>query len=117
MDKEQVKKIIDNPPEYDESKEDTLRLWFKDFYSKRMCWVTVCVYVQYIVYSALGLFSAIQFFRTDQIQYQMMYAVIFLCCSNWIGFASVFGWVMMQRPRISRLEFRIAELIETIKEK
>ena len=117
MNKEQIKKIIDSPPEYDESKEDTLRLWFKDAYSKRMCWVMVCVYIQYIVCSVLGLFSAIQFFRTDQIQYQTMYAVIFLCCSNWIGFASVFGWVMMQRPRISRLEFRIAELIETIKEK
>ena len=117
MDKEQIKKIINTQPQYNETKEDTMRSWLRDAYSKRMCWVMVCVYVQYIVYSALGLFSAIQFFRTDQIQYQMMYAVIFLFCSNWIGFVSVFGWVMMQRPRISRLEFRIAELIETIKEK
>jgi hypothetical protein len=38
-----------------------------------------------------------------------------------MGFESVFAWVMMQRPRISRerkrLEVCIAELIETIKDR
>jgi hypothetical protein len=38
-----------------------------------------------------------------------------------MGSESVFAWVMMQRPRISRerkrLELCIAELIETIKDK
>lgn len=119
MNEEDIKKIIDDT--YDESREDTLRTWFKDAYSKRLWWVMAGVYLQYIVCSAIGLFSAVQFFRTDQIQYQIMYAVIFLCCSNWIGFISVFGWVMLQRPRISReikrLEIRIAQLSEVVKNK
>ena len=121
MDKEQIKKIIDNPPEYDESKEDTMRSWFKDAYSKKMRWVVTCAYVQYIIISALIVFSTIKFFGTDKSQYHVMYAVIFLFCSHWIGFISVFCWVMLQRPRnkreINRLELHIAELIETIKNK
>jgi hypothetical protein len=35
MGEEQIKKIIDSPPEYDESKEVTMRSWLGDFYSKK----------------------------------------------------------------------------------
>jgi hypothetical protein len=121
MDKEQIKKIIDSPQEYDEAKEDTMRSWFKDAYSKRMRWVIICVYIQYIILSALIVFSAIKFFSNDQIRYQVMHAAIVVCCSHCICFIRVFAWVMLQRPRnkreISRLEFRIAELIDTIKDR
>ena len=121
MDKEQIKNMIDNPPEYDESKEDTMRSWFKDAYSKKMRWVITCVYVQYIILSALIVFSVIKFLSIDQARYQIMYAAIVVCCSHWLGFISVFAWVMLQRPRnrreMNRLELRIAELVETIKER
>ena len=121
MDKKQIKKIIDSPQEYDEAKEDTMRSWFKDAYSKRMRWIIICVYIQYIILSAFIIFSAIKFFSNDQIRYQVMHAAIVVCCSHWLGFISVFAWVMLQRPHnkreINRLELRIAELIETIKDK
>ncbi len=121
MDKEQIKKIIDNPPEYDESKENTLCVWLRDGHSKRMLWVAICVYSQYAILSALLIFSAIKFFIADQAGGQIMYAAIFICCSLWMGFISVFGWVMMQRPSISReikrLELRIAELNEIVENK
>ena len=121
MDKEQIKKIIDSPPEYDESKEDTLRQWFIGGYSKKMRWITFVVCAFYLILTIPMVFCAIQFFRADQVKDQIMYAVIFLFCSHWMGFESVFAWVMMQSPRHSRerkrLELCIAELIETIKEK
>jgi hypothetical protein len=121
MDKEQIKKIIDNPPEYDESKEITMSSYIRDFYSRRMRWVTICVYIQYVICLALIIFSAIKFFMTDQTRYQIMHAAIVVIFSHWIGFVSVFGWVMVQRPsinrKINRLELRIAELIKTIKDK
>ncbi len=121
MDKEQIKKIIDSPPEYDESKEVTMRSWLGDFYSKKMRLVMINVFVCYLICTVLIIFSAIKFFRTEQVQYQIMHAVIVVCSSQWLGFISVFAWVMMQRPSISRkinrLELCIAELIETIKEK
>ncbi len=121
MDKEQIKKIIDSPPEYDESKEVTMRSYFRDFYSRRMRWVTICVYTQYAILSALIIFSAVKFFKADQTGAQILYAAIVICCSHWMGFISVFAWVMVQRPSISRkinkLELRIVELIEIIKDK
>jgi hypothetical protein len=121
MDKEQMKKIIDSPPEYDESKEVTMRSWLGDFYSKKMRLVMLNVFVCYLICTVLIIFSAVKFFRTEQVQYQIMHAVIVVCGNLWLGFVSVFAWVMMQRPSISRkinrLELCIAELIETIKEK
>ena len=121
MDKEQIKKIIDSPPEYDESKEVTMRSWLRDCWSKRMRLVLIYVNVGYLILLAVGIFCAIKFFRTGQTSYQIMYSAIFVCCSQWLGFMSVFGWVMMQRPSISReikrLELRIAELDETVKNK
>lgn len=121
MDKQQINTIIESPPDYDESKEDTMRQWFIDGHSKKMRWIVFCVYASYIILLIPMVFSAIQFFRIDQVRGQIMYAVIFLFCSHWMGFESVFAWVMMQRPRQSRerrkLELCIAELIETIKEK
>ena len=119
MDEEQIRKIIEDT--YDDSKEDTLRAWIRDGYSKEMRWVAINIYAGYLILSAPGIFSAIKFFRTDEPQYQIMYATIFVCCNLWIGLLSVFGWVMIQRPRINReikrLEIRIAELNETVKNK
>ena len=119
MKDEQIKRIIKDT--YDESKEDTLRSWIRDFYSKKMLWVAVSVYVQYLIFSALAIFSGIKFFRTGQARYQIMYAAIFVCCNLWIGFVSVFAWGMTQRHsvkrEIKRLELRIAELNETVKDK
>jgi len=118
MDKEQIKKIIDNPPEYDESKEVTMRSYLRDFYSRRMLWVVLNVFICYFVCLVPMIFCAIKFFQTNQTRYQIMHAAIIVCCSHWMGFVSVFAWVMVQRPSISRkikrLELRIAELTEKI---
>jgi hypothetical protein len=118
MDREQLKKIIDSPEAYDETKEETVYAWFRDCYGKRMRWVMVCVYIQYAILVVPIVYSAIAFFRTDQVRSQILHATIFLFCNLWMGFVSVFAWVMMQRPSISReikrLELRIAELGEAI---
>lgn len=118
MNREELKKIIDSPESYDETRAETVYAWFRDCYSRRMRWVMVCVYVQYSILLVPLVYSAIAFFRTDQVRSQILYATIFLFCNLWIGFVSVFAWVMMQRPSISReikrLELRIAELTEAI---
>jgi hypothetical protein len=118
MDREQLKKIIDSPEAYDESKEETLYSWLRDFYGKRMRWVMINVLVGYVILVVPIIYSAIAFFRSDQARSQILYATIFLFCNLWMGFISVFGWVMMQRPSISReikrLELRVAELSESV---
>jgi len=118
MDREQLKKIIDSPEAYDESKEETLYAWFRDCYSKRMRWVVIGIYIGYLILVVPTVYSAVAFFRTDQAGSQILHATLFLFCNLWVGFVSVFGWVMMQRPSISReikrLELRIAELGEAV---
>lgn len=119
MNDEEIKKIIDDT--YDESKEDTYRAMLRDFFSKKMRWVMINLYVWSSIFFVLVVVSIIQFFRTDQTKYQIMYAAIFICCSLSIGFCKVITFVMLQRHsikrEIKRLELRIAELNQTVKNK
>jgi len=121
MNDEQVKKIIDSPPEYDESKEDTYCAMARDFFSKKMRWFTINFYAWSISFMAVAIISAILFFKTGDTQYQIMYAAIFICCSLSVGFCKAIAFVMITRHNIKReikrLELRIAELNETVKGK
>jgi hypothetical protein len=95
MDDEQIKKII-------EGKYDEPQIW---------AWA--------ILFVAGAVFSAIQFFKNVEIQSQIMYAVLFLSCCQFMGLMKIFAWQMIHRNglkrEIKRLELRIAELSETMK--
>jgi uncharacterized membrane protein YciS (DUF1049 family) len=74
-----------------------------------------------VPFFAGAIYCGIKFFKTDQSQFQLMYAAFFVCCIL-IGYLiKVFGWVMFTRNslkrEIKRLELRIAELDETVKNK
>lgn len=123
MNDEEIRKIINTPPEYDEAREDTLRSWLKNAWprnasARKMRWVILNVYIGYLICLVPMILSTVAFFRTDSVKYQILYAALFIFCSHWIGFVSVFGWVMLQRPRISReikrLELRIAQLTQSL---
>ena len=121
MEREELKRIIDSPENYDETKAETVYAWVRDWYSRSMRWVMICVYIEFSILLVPAVYSAIAFFRTDQVGSQVMHATIFLFCNLWMGFISVFAWVIGQRPNTSRefkrLELRIAELTETISNK
>jgi magnesium-transporting ATPase (P-type) len=121
MNEEDIKRIIDGTEEYDETKEDSYRSMMRDFFSKKMRWVMVNLYVWSFIFLALIIFSIIQFFRADQTKFQIMYAAIFICCSLSIGLCKIITFVMLQRHsikrEIKRLELRIAELSEITKSK
>ena len=113
MNEEQIKKILDDS--YDESKEDTYCSMAKDFFSKRMRWFTINFYAWSISFMAVCIISAILFFKTDDTQYQIMYAAIFICCSLSVGFCKTIAFVMIARHNIKReikrLELSIADQI------
>lgn len=119
MNEEEIKKIIEDI--YDDSKEDTYRSMLRDFFSKKMGWFTINLYVWSFIFLVPIIVSIIQFFRTDQTKYQIMYAAIFICCSLSIGFIKTVAFVMITRHNIKReikrLELRIAELNEAVKNK
>ncbi len=121
MDKEQMKKIIDSPPEYDESKEDTLLSMVGQLYSRKMLPSMFAHFVYSVPFFAGAVYCGVKFFKTDQIQFQVMYAAIFVCCVQGLIFSKVKYWQMLHKNNISReikrLELRIAELRETLNEK
>lgn len=121
MDDEQVRKIIDSPPEYDESKEDTLLSMVGQLYSRKM----LPSFIVHAAYSSpwiiLAVYCGFAFFKAQQVQFQVMYGIIFVCCIQFVIFSKVKYWQMLHKNNISReikrLELRIAELDETVKNK
>jgi uncharacterized membrane protein YjjB (DUF3815 family) len=114
MNDEQIRKIIDGPQEYEDSKEDTLCSMLSDFYSRKMLSTAILVWVWGIIFMAGAVYSAVKFFATDQTKDQIMYAAIFICLVQFVGLMKVFAWQMIARNsvkrEIKRLELRIAEL-------
>jgi hypothetical protein len=119
MNDEQIKKILDD--NYDDSKENTLRSMLKEFYNRKMTSVVIAVWVLAAACIAGAVYSGIQFFKTDQIQRQIMFAVIFIVCLDVVGQMKIFAWLMIYKNsikrEIKRLELRIAELTDIIKNK
>ena len=121
MNDEQIKKIIDSPEEYDESKEDTLLSMVGQLYSRKMFPSLIAHGAYSLVFIVLAVFCGIKFFNAEQVQFQMMYAAIFVCCVQFVVLRKVIYWQMLHKNNISReikrLELRIAELSQIIKEK
>lgn len=119
MNDEQIKKIIDGT--YDDSRENTLRSMLGEFYNRKMFSVVILVWIWAIIFIAGAVYSGIQFFNTDLPREQIVYAVVFICCFQGVGLIKVFAWQMIHKNSIKRevkrLELRIAELSETIKNK
>ena len=118
MDKEQIKKIIDSQPDYDESKEDTLLSMTGQLYSKQMLPSMLVHGIYSLPFIAGAIYCGFKFFRTDQSQLQLMLVGIFICCVQFAIFSKVKYWQMLHKNNISReikrLELRIAELNETV---
>ncbi len=119
MNEEQLKKIIEDT--YDDSKEDNLLSMVGQLYSRKMLSSLIAHGAYSSVFIALAVFCGIKFFKTQQIQFQVMYAAIFVCCIQFVVLRKVIYWQMLHKHNISReikrLELRIAELNQTVKSK
>ena len=121
MNQNELQKIMNGPDEYDQAREDGLMAMVGDFYTRKMLSMVILVWGMGIIFIGGAIFSGVKFFGTDEIRYQILYAVIFLTCVQWVGSLKVFAWQLIHRNSIKRelkrLEFRIAELDQTIKDK
>ncbi len=117
MNEEQIHKIIEDT--YDESRESLLWSMAGDFYNRRMLSMIIFIWAWALLFVAGAVYSAVLFFRNVETQSQIMYAVIFLACCQFLGLMKIFAWQMIHRNslkrEIKRLELRIAELNETVK--
>jgi len=119
MNEEEIKKMIEET--YNESKEDTLRSMIGHFYSRKMLSFAIMIWTYGLLFLAGMIFSGIMFFQTDQIQCQIMYAVIFLACTQFMCLIKTMAWQLINKNsikrEIKRLEVRIAQLNQTVQTK
>ncbi|MHC4123156.1 MAG: DUF6768 family protein [Planctomycetota bacterium] len=105
----------------DDSKENSLCTMFKDFYNMKMLSVIIFTWAWGIIIIALAIFSAVKFFKVDEIKDSIMYAVIFLTCMIWVSLMKIWAWQMIHRNnikrQIKRLETTVAELTQIVKSK
>ena len=106
---------------YDTSKEDTLLTMVGELYSRRMLPSLLVHGVYSLPFIVLAVYCGIKFFDTQQVQFQLMHAAIFICCVHVIFLRKAIYWQMLQKNSISRevkrLEVRIAELTEIVRSK
>jgi hypothetical protein len=116
MNDEQIKKIINGT--YDEPREESIWSMASDFYSRKMLSIVIFIWVWAILFMAMTVYGAVQFFRVDQTKGQIMYAAIFICGCQFIGLMKIFAWQMIHRNsikrEIKRLELRVAALAESL---
>jgi uncharacterized protein YqhQ len=121
MNDEQIKKIIDSPEEYDDTKEESYISWARFWFKSSQRWAIILVFAHFSFFIALAILCGILFLITDSTKYQIMYAAFFVCLVLIAYLIKVFAWVLTSRNsikrEIKRLELQIAELADFITEK
>ena len=121
MDREELKRIIDTPPNYDETRGDTLFSMIGQLYSRDMADSFIVHGIYSLPFIAGAIFCGIKFFWVDSVRSQIMHATIFVCCVQFIIFSKNKYWQMLHKRNISReikrLELHIAELGQKIEKK
>jgi len=116
---EQMKKIIEDV--YDDSKEETVLSIIGQLYNEKMRSNLIIHGVYCLFFFALAVLCSIKFFNVRQVQFQIMYAALFICCIQFVTHMKTVYWQMVHRNgmkrEIKRLELRIAELNDTVKNK
>lgn len=115
MNDEDIRKIVDDTSDYDESKEGSFAELLQmagDFYGRQMRSTAIVVWANGLIGIAIAVVSAVLFFRTDQVKQEILYAVTFLVGFSWLGFIKAFGVLALIRNSIrrdlKRLEIRLS---------
>ena len=84
----------------------------KDLFNKKMTGILVIIYAYSIIFVAGCVLSGIKFFDAAETRDQIMYAVIFMSCIQFICLLKIFAWQMIHRNGIRR---RLNEIEAKIK--
>ena len=95
MEDELIKKIIEDS--YDVSKEDTIWSMVGDFYNRKMFSVIIFLWGWAIIFIVGAVYSGIKFFDAEQTKFQILYAVIFICCLQFIVLLKIFAWQFIHK--------------------
>ena len=100
MENDLIKRIIDDPYDGDVEK-DSFIFHAVTFYSKKMRWLAIWIWVWFLIFLAPLVYSAIQFFRTESIRHMIMYASIFVCCVAIIAVLKAMAWIILSMALVS----------------
>ena len=118
MDSERIQTILDTSPEYDETRDNTLRAMISDFYSRKMTSIVALVWGMGVVFMGLAIFCAVRFFSVTNTRGQIFHAVGFLLFMQWVSSLKVFAWQMIHRNslkrELKRLEIRMQDISERL---
>ena len=119
MNEEQINKMIADT--YEESRAVSIHDMVKDFYNRKMYSVVIFVWTFALICIGAAVVCGIMFANTSETKMMILYATLFLVCVHWIDLMKIFAWQFIHRNgikrEIKRLEIRIAELSETVKER
>lgn len=112
----EIRRILDET--YDDVREGTIRSMVSDFYSRRMFWTSLGIWVVGLVFFVGAIIAAVKFFGADQNRDQILYATAFLTFVILLTTVKSFAWQVVHRNslarEIKRLEIRIAELAKSL---
>jgi hypothetical protein len=118
MNSEHIQTILDTTPEYDEARDNTLRTMLSEFYNRKMTSIVILVLGMGLTFMGAGILSLVLFFRTDDIRFQIFYAIMFLMFMQFLGMMKIFAWQMIHRNslkrEIKRLEIRLQDISDRL---
>ena len=116
---EEIKKIVEDMQ--NDSDQEGFMSMLGDVYNRKTLTVAIFAWVWGIVFIIGAIYCGVQFFETENTKYQIMYASLFVTFMIFLSIIKVFAWELMSRNNIKReikrLELRIAELTEIVKNK
>ena len=119
---EQINKMMED--KYDISMGDSFDSYMdmiRAFYGKRMRWVAVIVWMWSLIFLAMIIISLVIFIGSEVTKTQIICAALFV--SGWVGIGvcKEMAWSMVNKNLLSReikrLEIRVAELSQIVREK
>ena len=101
-----IDELFEDPQDY------SFGTMLKDFFNPKMRTVTAIVYCYGLLFFAIVIYSAVQFFQADATKDQIMYAVIFLASFQVVALMKIFAWQTIHRNHLKRDIKKLAEYIE-----
>lgn len=118
MDSERIQTILETSPQYDETRDNTLRAMINEFYTRKMSSIVALVWGMGLIFMGLAAFCAVRFFYATDTRGQIFHAVGFLLFMQWLASIKIFAWQMIHRNsikrEIKRLEIRLQDISERI---
>ena len=110
-----IKKVLaDEEAVYDLNREEGVFRQMAGIYRGKMRWMAIAVTIESVVFLALLLLAAVQFFQAGETRWQIFYATVVLLMAMLLVLIKLWGWGQMNRNaiqrEIKRLELRILEL-------